>query len=578
MKQYRSSHTAFRIASRILAGTLAVPVALGAMPQCMQAVFAQDQMFSQLNLLTYEVSTSQGERVSTWKSGRKNDVRMVVKNAGFLTSDVVPAEELKYKGVVSCIDVDMLHCGFTCSNKPEVRLLSKAHEQLKIEITFLDVKWNGENNELSVSIGAPKTGLPYETVDVEVTQCVIPQSEPDTPPDPVVPNPQPEPQPDPGDMQMPDETPPSDNQDDEDDGNESIEPEVKPAAAAPNLIIEKYTYGGQSVEAGSTFPLTIEFINTSKTHRVENIVMSVQTAEGLSITNASNTSYFESLGPRKTLSKTLDIRALGTEQSSSPTITVSFQYDYIDNNVRSERTSSETLSIPVYQADRFELTAPETPVGMMPGMETPLSFPYVNKGKDTLYNVTASIEGDMESLLKVQNLGNFEPGKSGSIDMILLPEKGGERKFKVLITYENANGEEIRKEFPYTVAIEEGLPVSDLPLPGEDPGMYVDPIAEESSSGSLWIWIAAAAGAAALGAFIWWKRRKKKGRKSKDDFDDFFAQDDPFASMNENPDAGISASISAQPERGEEDWYEDESSIDTDEKNGKARAKADDRL
>lgn len=102
--------------------------------------------------------------------------------------------------------------------------------------------------------------------------------------------------------------------------------------------------------------------------------MSVETEEGLSIANSSNTYYFETLPPRNALSQKIAVKALGSDQSTSPTITVNFRYEYVDNNSRIERTSSERIAIPVYQPDRLEITEAALSPEIYAGQETPLSF------------------------------------------------------------------------------------------------------------------------------------------------------------------------------------------------------------
>lgn len=526
----------------LLAAALCTAMPLHQPVSLWQCVQAEESLRSQLNMLSYSVTNSKGETVQKWHPGETRDVRVILKNAGLKTSAVVPADQLKTGEKISCIDVDLVYCGFSTEKTPEVVLLSSAGQPLKFEVIFRDVKWKGESDSFAYTVGYSETSLPYDKETIGISQVVLPQPEPDTPVTPDTPD-IPDTPSEPDAPEQPDDGGDSWNGGWTDDGGSDPDDGAQTqtiSAAAPNIIIQKYTYGSDAVEAGKTFDLDIQFYNTSKELSVENIVMSVETEEGLSIANSSNTYYFETLGPRKALSQKLSVKALGTDQSSSPTIAVSFRYEYVDGSSRIERNSSERIAIPVYQPDRLEITEPALPEEIYAGSETALSFPYVNKGKGTLYNVTARVEGDMESLLPVQNLGNFEPGKSGTIDMILVPESAGEHSFKVVITYENTNGDEIKREFPFTADVLEG----GFGGFGEDDftngGMIIEP--EPEQSGFPW-WILILAAAAGLGGWFFWKKKKKPAasQQNLDDLDDFFRDEDEpeeaAALEAENPEA-----------------------------------------
>ena len=69
-----------------------------------------------------------------------------------------------------------------------------------------------------------------------------------------------------------------------------------PGAPTPNIILTNYTYGDK-VSAGQVFPLNMEFMNTSQGTPIENVVISLETGEGLSINSSSNTFYVPKMGP-----------------------------------------------------------------------------------------------------------------------------------------------------------------------------------------------------------------------------------------------------------------------------------------
>ena len=103
-----------------------------------------------------------------------------------------------------------------------------------------------------------------------------------------------------------------------------------------------------------------------------------------------------------------------------------------------------------------------------------ISLSYVNKGKADVSNVEAELDGEVDSAAKVQYLGNFEPGKSGSIGFVFTPQTAGKTDITLKIQYEDA-GQEI-----HTLTFPLSLDVQDSPvMEGDD----MDYLAEEPKSG-----------------------------------------------------------------------------------------------
>lgn len=454
-----------------------------------------------LNLLVCDVLDSQNNPVYQWDPASPYTIRMVFKSTGWLTHEAVQKDELKVGQVIKSVQADLLKSDF-CADAGTVKLLSNANDPFQIEVLFKNAKWVGPGNNVSWAITYPAAQKPGINGSIPIVATDNSNPTPDAPPMPEAPQ-------EGGDQQSDSVEGWNEFSGDPNEDPGDTAPEApKPAAAAPNLIIDNYSYGGTSVQAGKTFDLSINFMNTSRALAVENIVMSLETAEGISIANSSNTFYFETLKPRHNITQNITLRATGKGENSSPTIGVNFRYEYIDQNQRMEITRSETIAIPVTQPERFEITEPTLPE-MQVGMESVLSFPYVNKGKGTLYNVAVKIEGDVDALQPVQNLGNFESGRSGTIDAIFTTTQEGPTPFKIIVTYEDADGNEKKREFKYEPTVM-AMPEPELPPEMMDP---MDPQLEEQSSHN-WMWIVGVILIVALGGGFWWfKKRKKKTNK-----------------------------------------------------------------
>ena len=235
----------------------------------------------------------------------------------------------------------------------------------------------------------------------------------------------------------------------------------------PNVVVQKFEYGGKPVAAGGRFPLSFTFENTG-TVKVENIVVTVDGGECFTVDGGSNTSHYDALGAGKTLTQELPLQAVPTCKSGAQAITVSFKYEYVDAGKRAPVTSDIRLSVPVSQPDRFQLNPPSA-ASFTAGEEGEITLAYVNKGRADIGNLEAQLVGEgFESPAKVQYLGNVAAGTSGSIGFALTPEAAGKLDLTVKVTYEDADLQVQTKEFPLSLTVEEGRPDIDFTVDDAD--------------------------------------------------------------------------------------------------------------
>ena len=274
----------------------------------------------------------------------------------------------------------------------------------------------------------------------------------------------------------------------------------KCAVPTPNIIVRNYSYGGE-VTAGQVFDLEMEIANTSASVPAENILMTLDTGEGLSINSSSNTIYIPSLAPSAAETKQVKVQALFQSKLQSPKMEISFKYEYMDQGERKQNSTAEKIAIPVYQPDRLEIQTPELGEEVRVNEETAISIPYVNKGRGQIYNVEAKLQGEVDALQKNLNLGNFESGKSGTIDFIVTPRQEGTFEGSVKLIYEDeaANVKELE------------IPVQFEALPEEIPDFSQEEEFKnaEKNKGFPWIFLGGGAAAALTGGF-WALRNKRK--------------------------------------------------------------------
>lgn len=220
----------------------------------------------------------------------------------------------------------------------------------------------------------------------------------------------------------------------------------------PNIIISSYEYD-KDLKAGQAFILKLVLLNTSRQNTIENLVMSVEAGEALSIEDSSNTTYIERLKPHETYTKEMRLKVLPQGVLENAKLDISFKYEYLKKEERAQVTSAEKFAIRFSQPDRFSVGDIQKEKEIYANEEATVSIPYVNKGKTAVYNMEARMETGMTSEETYKFLGNVEPGTSGTIDFFVTALEPGKQKVKITLTYEDASGNEktVEKEAELTV-------------------------------------------------------------------------------------------------------------------------------
>ena len=278
------------------------------------------------------------------------------------------------------------------------------------------------------------------------------------------------------------------------------------ASPTPIVILSKYNYGGSSVAAGSSTNLSFSFTNTSKTIKIENVMVTVTGGQDLMLNGSTNTFYFESVAASGSKTVTVPMKAAQLISASAQDVKIDVTYEYVDQNARKSGNATLSLSVPLYQPDRFEMSEPTSSYTGYVGEETSLTIDYVNKGKSAINNVEATISGDIDTPTAYQRVGTIDGGKNGTIAFAVTPQLEGENQVKIVITYEDSNGNTKERVFEATVEAMAYEPAD----PGmDDPGM-IDP---EPTSTFPWKYVIIALVVIAIIALIVLRIRKKKAKQ-----------------------------------------------------------------
>lgn len=294
-------------------------------------------------------------------------------------------------------------------------------------------------------------------------------------------------------------------------------PDTETTAAQPYVIISSYSYGKGDLVAGETRNVTMTFRNTSKTMAVENMMVTMTLPDAMMLTSSSNSFYIESLAAEGTITKTVNVTVKPTAAAQSHSMTVDFTYDYLDNGIRRNAKTTESISMPVLQVDRFTVTGIDLPQQIFIGEENNLSVNFVNKSRTDIYNLSAKLNCEgLSNNGEEQYLGNLASGTTSSADFYITGNEKGELVGEVIITYEDTNMNQRTVSVPFTTQVTSYEDVWGPSNPSVDPGM--DPGMEEPA-GFPWFWVIGGVVVVAAGVFVYLKLRKNKKESVEEDED-----------------------------------------------------------
>ena len=299
-------------------------------------------------------------------------------------------------------------------------------------------------------------------------------------------------------------------------------PDTETTAAQPYVIISSYSYGKGDLVAGETRNITMTFRNTSKTMAVENMMVTMPLPDAMMLTSSSNSFYIESLAAEGTITKTVNVTVKPTAAAQSHSMTVDFTYDYLDNGVRRNAKTTESISMPVLQVDRFTVTGIDLPQEIFMGEESNLSVNFVNKSRTEIYNLSAKLNCEgISNNGEEQYLGNLASGTTSSADFYIKGNEKGELVGEVIITYEDTNMNQRTVSVPFTTKVTSyedvwGPQGPVGPQNPDDPGMAPG---MEEPAGFPWFWVIGGVVVVAAGVFVYLKLRKNKKESVEEDED-----------------------------------------------------------
>lgn len=270
----------------------------------------------------------------------------------------------------------------------------------------------------------------------------------------------------------------------------------------PQIIITNYTYGGTAAVANEVFPLNLVLKNTNAGQALKNIKISLNAEEGVFIPhNSSNSFYIPKIGPNGSVSHSIEMMTKPDAPEKTVAINVDMTYE---DEKGTQIAVKDVISVPVVQQRRLEIDDVKPMDILYVGQQANISVQYYNMGKSTLNNLIISAEGDFDFPQSTKSfVGKMESGKSDYYDLAIIPNHAGEADGKLIFSFEDSNGKEIKIEKPFRLTAEEMPPMEPTDeIPMDEPGL----------SRNQKIGIGVAAVLILAGGTIIYKKRKKKQR------------------------------------------------------------------
>ncbi len=280
---------------------------------------------------------------------------------------------------------------------------------------------------------------------------------------------------------------------------------------APTIILNSANYGKVAI-IGEPFTLSTVATNTSENLELENVSVKIELPNGINMANGNSQVLIGDVSKSGEIKHNFSLIAEGVENDiNSLPVKLVYTFEAFVNGKRTQFTSEQDISINVQQPTRFSIQSLTNDLEMFMGHESYVYASLVNKGKTTVYNVTAELVSDTLQAMDVEFLGNIAPGSSSEASFDFTASRMGTANGKILITYEDATGTQYTMEKEFNIEVIEE-PVWDEPV-------ITEPVIVEKTNYTPWI-IAGVVVVAAAGGFVYMKKKKAKQLAELEDEDE----------------------------------------------------------
>lgn len=227
------------------------------------------------------------------------------------------------------------------------------------------------------------------------------------------------------------------------------------------LIVDGFSLVPETIVAGEEFDLVMKIKNASSKVPASDILLSVESEKVsdspvFTTVSGSSSVAISSLGAGAAQEVRLRMVSRAGIDQRSYGLTLKAKYDSPEF-----KNAEDTMSvdIPVRQIARINTGTFEImPDNISVGEESNVMFSINNTGKVLLYNVMVKFEADSIQTTDTY-VGNIKPGESGNVDCMITgaAPTADDGRIKVLISYEDENGEVTTEEKELTLFVMEDM-------------------------------------------------------------------------------------------------------------------------
>ncbi|MEG1781982.1 MAG: hypothetical protein RR253_01905, partial [Oscillospiraceae bacterium] len=280
---------------------------------------------------------------------------------------------------------------------------------------------------------------------------------------------------------------------------------------APTIILNSANYGKVAI-IGEKFTLATVATNTSSNLDLENVSIKIDLPAGITLAGGNSQVLMGKVAKQGTIKHNYSLIAEGVANDvTTLPVTITYTFEAFVAGKRTAFTSEQKLSINVQQPTRFDIASTDFSQQVFMNQSGYLSAQLVNKGKTTVYNVTAEIKGEKLSGMQVAFVGNVAPGTTQEASFDFTPSEMGNVKGQLIVTYEDASGTQSTLTHDFSIEVMEDMgmkPGIDIPVDVPEPKQNFVPY--------IIVAVILIAGA----AFVFIKRRKKKKLQELEDEDE----------------------------------------------------------
>ncbi len=298
--------------------------------------------------------------------------------------------------------------------------------------------------------------------------------------------------------------------------NPDEEDEKDKPKSIPKIIISKYSCDPIMVKAGEEFDLHMSFTNTHPTKTVSNIkiffTVSAESKTGNVFipVDSSNTFYVNKISPQGTVDTKVRLFAMPDAEPKTYNLIVNFDYE---DETGALPAATENIGISVKQPTKLETSDIFIPSQGNVGEPIFINFNFYNTGKVTMSNLRIKMTGDFDTQDSDSYFGNLESGQSEYYEGIIIPNTPGKQYGKLIISYDEPNGERVERVTDIDLAINERMIMEAFNPDGmgmDSNGKFAEPEKKGINFKSPILWVSVAVIVIIIAGVVVFIIRKKK--------------------------------------------------------------------